>query len=332
MAKEAFRTHTTYLNFDYDEDVINSWKDEIYNGDDNLYKGKSGYLYINNHLGYRFVLRNSIINQLNNSLNIDLNIENVGFANLVNNKKVSIILEKDLNKYEFITEINPTIWNSQDITKLNISIPIPENFAETDYNVYLRISKYGDYLTDNNYQCIRLANNNVWNETLGANYIGKFTYQKEELPKEPDDKPDIPVEEPIIDNNEEQNENIQNNTNNENLNNNQNIIQEDNNYMDNNVSPNNQDNYNSTNNQEEILPNENNNNQNEEIINDNEENEQQKDIVEIQDKNQDNKILNYLLLIIIILFILMVILIIKMSIRIIKMKRINIFDKQNVFC
>ncbi len=99
MSKEAFRTHTTYLNSEYDEDVIDAWKDEIYNGDDELYKGQTGYLYITNHLGYRFVLRNSDINMSSNKkLHIDLDIENVGFANLVNNKAVTIVLENSEKK------------------------------------------------------------------------------------------------------------------------------------------------------------------------------------------------------------------------------------------
>ncbi len=185
MSKEAFRTHTTYLNYDYDEDVINSWRDEIYNGDDELYKGKSGYLYIANHLGYRFVLRNSNINIIDNKINLELDIENVGFANLVNNKKVSVILESDSKKFELVSDLDPTTWNTKTISKLNLTITPSDDFEETEYKVYLRISQYGNYLDDNNYQCIRLANNNIWNESLGANYVGQFVYSKEDITEPP---------------------------------------------------------------------------------------------------------------------------------------------------
>ena len=180
MSKEAFRTHTSYINYDYDRNVINSWKDEIYNGDDELYNGKDGYLYIVNHLGYRFVLRNSNIAKVdNNTINLKLDIENVGFANLVNNKTVSVILESDSNKYEILTDLDPTTWNTKDTSKLDFTITLPDDFEETEYKVYLRISKYGNYLDDNNYQCIRLANNNIWNENIGANYVGNFVYERE---------------------------------------------------------------------------------------------------------------------------------------------------------
>ncbi len=185
MSKEAFRTHTTYLNSEYDEDVIDAWKDETYNGEDELYKGQTGYLYITNHLGYRFVLRNSDINMSENKkLHINLDIENVGFANLVNNKTVTIVLENADKKYEIKTTIDPTSWNSTETTNVNFDVDLPEDIHEGDWNVYLRISKYGDFTVDNNYQCIRLANDNIWNQTIGANYIGTFTFDNS-IPDEP---------------------------------------------------------------------------------------------------------------------------------------------------
>ncbi len=210
MSEEAFRTHTTYLNSDYDKKVINAWKNETYNGDDELYKGKDGYLYIANHLGYRFVLRNSNISLNSNKINLSLDIENVGFANLVNSKKVSVILESASKKFELLTDLDPTTWNTKDTSKLNLTITIPDDFEEAEYKVYLRISKYGDYLNDNNYQVIRLANNNIWNEVLGANYVGQFVYNKKDIPQTPS------TIEP--DNNEENNgqtNNPNNNTNND---------------------------------------------------------------------------------------------------------------------
>ncbi len=201
MSKEAFRTHTTYLNYEYDEDVINSWKDETYNGDDPLYKGKSGYLYITNHLGYRFVLRSSNINQTENKkLNLNFDIENVGFANLV-----------------IETPIDATTWNSRETSKINLDITLPDSLEETDYNVYLRLSKYGDLNTDNNYQCIRLANNNIWDESIMANYIGSFTY-KEQVENNPDTNTDTP-DDPNQNEENNNNNNTDNNTDNNSSNN-----------------------------------------------------------------------------------------------------------------
>lgn len=207
MSKEAFKTHTTYLNSEWNNEVINQWKQESYDGEDELYIGQTGYKYIENHLGYRFVLKKSeITNQINekDKLKIKLQIENVGFANLINNKKVTLIIEKDGKMQEIPTNIDATKWNSKEKSSIDIEVPLPENIEPGEWNIYLRISEYGDINTDNNYKCIQLANNNIWKQEIGANYIGKATIlekidkpQQPEIPEKPEEpgtpeKPDRP--------------------------------------------------------------------------------------------------------------------------------------------
>lgn len=190
MSKEAFRTHTTYLNSEWNYNVINAWKNEIYNGDDPVYVGQTGYTYIVNHLGYRFVLRKSEITESikqDEKLNLKLDIENVGFANLINSKVVSLVFVKGDEIYEVQTDIDATEWDSTKLTNLDFNVDLPGNMSSGEWKVYLRISQYGDIGTDNNYQCIRLANNgNMWKEEIGANYIGNFTI----LAKENEDNKD----------------------------------------------------------------------------------------------------------------------------------------------
>lgn len=175
ISTEGFRTHTTYLNSQWNNTVIDKWKTEIYNGYDSLYKGQTGYIYIANHLGYRLVLRNSKMTTKideNRNLKIKLQVENVGFGNVVNDKKVTIVLEKNGVHHEINTNIDVTTWNSKEITNIDLENILPEEIDQGNWKVYLRISKYGDLETDNNYNCIRFANNNIWNENIGANYIG----------------------------------------------------------------------------------------------------------------------------------------------------------------
>ncbi len=196
ISQEGFRTHTTYLNSDWNDKVIKSWKEAIYNGEDELYKGQSGYLYVANHLGYRFVLRDSEIQETaeqEGKANIKLDIENVGFGNLINEKVATIVLEKDDKRYEIKTELKPTKWNSRETTKINYTINIPDNIEVGKWKMYLRISQYGEMEQDDNYLCIRLANNNIWDEEIGANYIGSINIvekQEEQEEQEPSVKPD----------------------------------------------------------------------------------------------------------------------------------------------
>ncbi len=193
MSKEAFRTHTTYLNSEWNDSVIKKWKEETYNGEDELYVGQTGYTYIANHLGYRFVLKKSeIVDKIeaNESLRIKLQIENVGFANLINDKKVTIVLGRDDKFFELPTNLDATLWNSKEISDVNIEVQLPENIDLGKWNIYLRISQNGDITEDNNYKCIQFANSNIWEEKIGANYIGYVTIseitEKEDINKEED--------------------------------------------------------------------------------------------------------------------------------------------------
>lgn len=179
LAEEGFKTHTSYLNIEWNDKVIAKWKEEIYNKDDE-YKGQTGFLYINNHLGYRFILKGSKLPEnvaLGNNLNCNLSITNVGFGNIVNSKKLTIVLKNSNGDIlEFPTEkINPCDFMSQTTSQISPSVALPNNMATGEWSVYLRISKYGDLKTDNNYQCIRFGNSSsYWDSETGANYIGKI--------------------------------------------------------------------------------------------------------------------------------------------------------------
>ena len=74
--------HVSYLNGSYDPIVLRKWSNSTYTGDD-PFNGKTGFEYIRNHLGYRFVLRSSEILQdkVEGQFILRINIENVGFSN-----------------------------------------------------------------------------------------------------------------------------------------------------------------------------------------------------------------------------------------------------------
>ena len=181
IQQEAFTTHTTYLNSIWNDKVINGFKTTPYVGSNALYKDSTAYQYIDNHLGYRFVLKRSEITnkiETKDSLKAKLKIENVGFANLINDKKVSIVLENGQDIHEIGTQIDPTTWDSKNITNVELSINLPSTIKVGEYNVYLRISEKANLLEDKNYHCISFANKNIYNSSLGANYIGKIAVKE----------------------------------------------------------------------------------------------------------------------------------------------------------
>ena len=95
---EGFRTHTSYLNIQWNNNLINSWKKTLFKQKDFDYDparvdSLTGFKYINDHLGYRYVLRESWMNDViygEGILRAKLRIQNVGFGNLTRKMKASL--------------------------------------------------------------------------------------------------------------------------------------------------------------------------------------------------------------------------------------------------
>ena len=100
LAYEGFRTHTSYLNIQWNNNLIDSWKKTTFKQKDFDYDPArvdllSGFKYINDHLGYRFVLRESWITDTVGADGIfkaKLRIQNVGFGNLTRKMKASVYI------------------------------------------------------------------------------------------------------------------------------------------------------------------------------------------------------------------------------------------------
>lgn len=101
LAHEGFRTHTSYLNLHWNDKVIARWKAAHFAGKDYEYDGSkidslTGFKYIEDHLGYRFVLRESWLPDTvgtGKTLRAKLKIQNVGFGNLTHEMKTSLVLK-----------------------------------------------------------------------------------------------------------------------------------------------------------------------------------------------------------------------------------------------
>ncbi len=174
---EMRNLHLSYLDINYDTIVIDKWRNEqVYNNEDDpndVYNNQTAFTYIQNHLGYRYVLKESTFNYTNkyDSLNISLKIDNVGFGNLTKNKKA---------KLSFVDESNNVVA-TQEITDYNgeaeYTASVNMNLANGNYKVYITL--YGDETADGTIYNLRFANSNaLWSETLNANLIGNITINK----------------------------------------------------------------------------------------------------------------------------------------------------------
>ena len=205
MEDEAFKTHTSYLNIGWNDQVIDAMKKTTFNGTDSLYKnaGASEFTYVQNHLGYRYVVRNVKLTRETTKYEnfaLEAEIENVGFANLIMEKKAYLIIkgaDSTTNGYEKSYDLSavdaslkessenadPRNWDSAAKTVLKANVDIPDDFPEGSYQVYIKLVT--DTVTHPEY-CelpIRFSNDdaNIYDSNLKANYLGGFTIVEGEL-------------------------------------------------------------------------------------------------------------------------------------------------------
>ncbi len=128
LAYEGFRTHTSYLNIQWNNNLIDSWKKTLFKQKDFDYDparvdSLTGFKYINDHLGYRFVLRESWLSDTvgdDGILRAKLRIQNVGFGNLTWNAPVRLAILTDLEGTGLLECPMPTYYDLPDIDSRDI--------------------------------------------------------------------------------------------------------------------------------------------------------------------------------------------------------------------
>lgn len=178
---EMYKTHLSYIN----ANIYNLYKDYTYSSDYNTtyadnsaYYGQTVFKFIRDHIGYRFVLRDSKLSQSvekGGQLDLDFTVENTGFANPIRKQKAEIILEKGGNYVVTQADIDTTKWHSCEKSNEKISLKIPGELEEGDWNVYLRLSVGNSSVKDSYMRTVEFANNDIWNPASGANRLGTFS-------------------------------------------------------------------------------------------------------------------------------------------------------------
>ena len=172
--------HCTYLNKTYDREVKEKWKESTYINANSKYNGDTGYKYVQDHLGYRLIIKNVDISCEHTTVNINLKLENVGFGNIVRKKQLQIILKNDKKQYFIATDIDIRQQLNVNTYNLTIREALPEQISTGEYKVFLKIQEPYQSLKNNSNYCIKLANSGIWNEELGANYIGNIIIPNKE--------------------------------------------------------------------------------------------------------------------------------------------------------
>jgi len=168
--KEFNMLHITYLNLMYNQEVLKQWKTQSF-------QGQNGFVYMNNHLGYRYYLQNvKLPKYLKSGSTIHMNgvIANSGFALIDDNYQFYIVIQKD-NEI-FYKKLKIESQNKEKIM-FKVDFRLPKELRLSEENSILNM---GIVLSDNLSQissqsCIEFANKETEYKD-GINLFARYKY------------------------------------------------------------------------------------------------------------------------------------------------------------
>lgn len=130
------RMHVSYLNSAYDTAVLDKWKNSVYNDETSIFSGLSGYDYIGRHLGYRYVIRDTSLDQAE----LTIQLENVGFS--VGYRKLNLLLtlvSDEGEVFSYPLSDDSRFWTPGSTVELSVSLPFRE-LEKGTYTVYFQMT------------------------------------------------------------------------------------------------------------------------------------------------------------------------------------------------
>ena len=161
--QEMALMHYSYLNAGYNNEVNNDWQ-------------TNGCLAsIRRRLGYRFVLRKATLPQVvrqEQTLQIALNLDNVGYASPYNPRPIQLILRNvttgETHVLGLTTDVRRLLPGSHPIRH---SVRLPSQVKAGSYELLLNLPDGYSSLAGNPAYSIRLANENLWEAHTGYNKL-----------------------------------------------------------------------------------------------------------------------------------------------------------------
>lgn len=158
------RMHWSVLNKDYNTAIIGDWE-------------YSGCLdEIKRRLGYRLELLNGTYTNSvkpGGIINIKITLFNGGFASPYNPRNLEFVLRNQAThkKYRFVSKVDPRRWMSGDTSIIELSAGILPEMEEGNYDLLLHLADPTETLHNRAEYAIRLANENIWEDSTGFNNL-----------------------------------------------------------------------------------------------------------------------------------------------------------------
>ena len=158
------RLHWSYINKGYAEATTGMWRD---NGT---------FDELNRNMGYRFQLvKGTYADQVEQGakLAVNLQIKNVGYAPLYNERPAYIVLKNSSKTYKLRLASDPRTWKPNGVTTtINEQVKVPSNVSTGTYQLYLFLPDAYSTLESKPDYSIRFANTgSLWDSSTGMNKL-----------------------------------------------------------------------------------------------------------------------------------------------------------------
>ncbi len=156
------RFHYSYLNTEYNQDVLNSW-------------GTAGLAEAAKRLGYRFTLLHGNFSaqvKAGAALHVELSVLNNGFATPYQKRPVQLVLIGANHTYKLALNSDPRRWTAGARTNVLTDVVVPAGVSPGSYRLALAFPDPAPSLRGRADYAIRLADVGTWNAAKGWNDLG----------------------------------------------------------------------------------------------------------------------------------------------------------------
>ncbi len=160
---EMSRLHWTFIQSGYSTVVTNRWRSD------------GTFDELNRKMGYRFQLVSGTYGDqaaAGGKLPVKMQIKNVGYAPLYNERTAYIVLQSGSKTYALPLQSDPRRWLPNGVvTTIDEQLTLPSNIPAGTYQLYLYLpDKYASIASNAKY-AVRFANTGVWESGTGMNKL-----------------------------------------------------------------------------------------------------------------------------------------------------------------
>ena len=159
---ELTRYHWSFCGAEYSKKVTDKWR------------ANGAFTEMEKRLGYRFQLVSATLPERvtqGETLSLSIQLENVGFAPLYNERPVYLVLHNALHAYPIQLQADPRRWLPDSTIILQEELSLPQDIVPDTYSLYIYLPDASSLIAANPKFAVRLANQGLWDAETGMNRL-----------------------------------------------------------------------------------------------------------------------------------------------------------------